>query len=244
MEIRFDGKRAMVTGAGKGIGRDIAKALHKCGADTVALSRTQADLDSLKEECPGIQIVTQDLSDWTRTRDTVSDLGNFDLLVNNAAVQRVGPFLEFGEKDIDFIFDTNFKGVFNVTQTVARGMVERGTGGAIVNISSLAATRGFDRHSLYCPSKAALNSLTQVLAIELGPKKIRVNSVLPTVVMTDMGRLGWSDPAKANPFIARTPTGRFAEVEDVTNAVLFLLSDKAAMINGTMLPVDGGYLAN
>ncbi|KAK7500949.1 hypothetical protein BaRGS_00007829 [Batillaria attramentaria] len=244
MEIRFDGKRALVTGAGKGIGRDIAKALHKCGADTVALSRTQADLDSLKDECPGIQIVTQDLSDWTGTRNTVSDLGNFDLLVNNAAVARRASFLEYQEKDIDITFDTNFKAVFNVTQVIARGMVERGTGGAIVNISSIAATRAFNSACAYAPSKAALDSLTQVLALELGPKKVRVNSVLPTGVMTDMGRKGLSDPDMVKPFIARTPLGRFAEVEEVTNAVLFLLSDKAAMINGTMLPVDGGYLAN
>nr|KAG5709504.1 hypothetical protein BaRGS_023186 [Batillaria attramentaria] len=116
MEIRFDGKRALVTGAGKGIGRDIAKALHKCGADTVALSRTQADLDSLQQECPGIQTVTQDLSDWNKARHVLRGLGHVDLLVNNAGVGQLVSFLECTEELLDTSFGINFKGLFNVSQ--------------------------------------------------------------------------------------------------------------------------------
>jgi len=97
-------------------------------------------------------------------------------------------------------------------------------------------------HTLYCGTKAALDMISRVMALELGKHKIRVNCVNPTVVMTEMGKLGWSDPFKADPMLAKIPMGRFAEVEDVVNSVMFLLSDKSAMINGAALPVDGGFL--
>ncbi|XP_025098528.1 L-xylulose reductase-like [Pomacea canaliculata] len=244
MEIRFDGKRALVTGAGKGIGRDIAVALHKYGAETVAISRSQEDLDLLKSECPGIQTVNLDLAEWSNVKTVVGGLGYFDLLVNSAGVTRVGPFLDVSEDDIDYVFNVNYKCLFNVCQTVAKGMVERGQGGAIVNISSVASTIGLADHAVYCSTKGAVDSLTQVMALELGVKKIRVNCVNPTVVMTDMGRKVWSDPAKANPVLARIPLGHFAEIEDVRNAVMFLLSEKASMINGSCMPIEGGLLCN
>ncbi|XP_076447030.1 L-xylulose reductase-like [Babylonia areolata] len=244
MSFTFHGKRALVTGAGKGIGRDIVKALHKGGAGVVAISRSQADLDSLKEECPGLEVLAQDLSNWSSAQEAVRKLGQFDLLVNNAGVGKLMPFLECPEEDVDFIFGTNFKSVFSISQVVARGMAEKGTGGSIVNVSSTAAKIGIEGHAAYCSSKAAVDSLTKVMALELGPMKIRVNSVNPTVVMTDMGRKHWGDPKKSGPVLARIPLGKFVEIEDVTNAVLFLLSDKAAMINGTTLTVDGGLTCN
>ncbi|KAK7111671.1 L-xylulose reductase-like [Littorina saxatilis] len=244
MAFCFQGKRALVTGAGKGIGRDIAKALHKGKANVVAVSRSQADLDSLKAECPGLEAVAQDLSEWKKTKEAIGKLGHFDLLVNNAGVSRCGPFLDFMEEDLDYVFDTNFKSVFNVSQVVSHAMVDKGTGGSIVHISSTAAKAGLADHAAYCPTKAAVDSLMQVMAVELGPKKIRVNCVNPTVVMTKMGREAWSDPVKAGPLLSRIPLGKFVEIEDVTNAVLFLLSDQAAMVNGTTLVVDGGLLCN
>ncbi|KAK7500871.1 hypothetical protein BaRGS_00007751 [Batillaria attramentaria] len=243
MKIRFDGKRALVTGAGKGIGRDIAKALHNCGADTVALSRTQADLDSLQQECPGIQTVTQDLSDWNKARHVLRGLGHVDLLVNNAGVGQLVSFLECTEELLDTSFGINFKGLFNVSQVVAKEMVERKTGGAIVNISGLGSLMAFDQCVVNCTTKAAVDSLTRVMALELGPHKIRVNSVCPTLVKTERARPAWSSPMIAGSLLAWIPLGEFPDPEDVTNAVLFLLSDKAAMINGTSLPIDGGQLA-
>ncbi|KAL8593306.1 hypothetical protein ACOMHN_009959 [Nucella lapillus] len=171
MSFKFNGKRALVTGAGKGIGRDIAKALHQGGATVVAISRTQSDLDSLKEECPGMETLTLDISDWDTTKEAVHKLGHFDLLVNNAGVGSTAPFLDFTKEDLDCTFDINFKGVFNVSQVVARGMVEKGSGGSIVNLSSTASLIGIHGHAAYCPSKAAVDSLTRVMALELGPKK-------------------------------------------------------------------------
>ncbi|XP_005093825.1 L-xylulose reductase [Aplysia californica] len=242
MEIKFDGKRALVTGAGKGLGRAIAVKLAACGAKTVALSRTQDDLDSLKAECPAIETCLADLSDWTTARQTIQGLGHFDLLVNSAGVSRVGPFLETKEEDFDYVFNTNVKALYNVSQVVAKSMVEKKSGGAIVQLSSAASTQALKDHAVYCSTKGAVDSLTTVMALELGPHNIRTNCVNPTVTMTAMGVYAWSDPAKANPVLNRIPLGRFAEVEDVVNSVLFLLSDKASYLNGVTLPVEGGLL--
>ncbi|KAK3581450.1 hypothetical protein CHS0354_031774 [Potamilus streckersoni] len=270
MEIRFDGKRALVTGSGKGIGREIIKKLAKCGAECIALSRTQEDLDSLKTEVcesvfmtlalgvPGIQTIRVDLADWTETRQAIESLGQIDLLVNNAAAFLMCPFLDTSEEEIDRIFDVNFKGVFNVSQVVARGMIERGNGGAIVNVSSNASMIGIKTLASYCSSKGALDSLTRVMATELGPHKIRVNSVNPAVVNAGMGIAYVSDPKNAENFLPRIPLGKYvgqcenmilyipcvSESEDVANAVSFLLSDKAGSVNGICMLVDGGLAAN
>jgi len=242
MDINFKGQRALVTGAGKGIGRSIAKMLVECGAEVIALSRTQADLDSLKEEVPTIQTVCLDLSDIEAATSKIESLGDIHLLVNNAGIAILGPFEEIKFEDFDKIFSVNVKAPLFIAQVVAKQMITRGSGGAIVNVSSQASMIALKDHTLYCSTKAAMDMFTKSLALELGPHKIRVNAVNPTVVMTDMGRLGWSDPAKAKPMLDTIPLGRFAEVEDVVHSIIYLLSDKANMITGTMLPIDGGRL--
>ncbi|XP_053309342.1 L-xylulose reductase [Spea bombifrons] len=243
MEISFAGLRALVTGAGKGIGRDTVKALRAAGAEVTALSRTAGDLESLARECPGVRTVCVDLSQWDATERALSSVGPVDLLVNNAAVAHLQPLLQVTEEAFDQSFAVNVKSALLVSQIVARQMIARGVSGSIVNVSSQASQCALQDHAVYCATKGALDMLTKVMALELGPKKIRVNSVNPTVVLTDMGRLGWSDPQKAGPMLSRIPLGRFAEVEDVVNGILFLLSDKSAMISGVCLPVDGGFLA-
>ncbi|KAF7642777.1 hypothetical protein LDENG_00250880 [Lucifuga dentata] len=243
MEISFTGKRALVTGAGKGIGRATALALAHCGAKVTAVTRTQTDLDSLVQECPCIAPVCVDLADWDATAAALQHVGPVDLLVNNAAQAGLQPFLQVTPEQFDQCFSVNVKAVLHVSQIVARGMKARGTGGAIVNISSQASQRALADHAVYCSSKAAVDMLTRVMALELGPHQIRVNSVNPTVVMTDMGRQGWKDPEKVKTMTSRIPLGRFAEVEEVVNSVLFLLSDNSSMTSGASLPVDGGFLA-
>ncbi|XP_047613544.1 L-xylulose reductase isoform X2 [Phacochoerus africanus] len=128
-------------------------------------------------------------------------------------------------------------------QVVARGLIARGAPGSIVNVSSQASQRALPNHSVYCSTKGALDMLTKMMALELGPHKIRVNAVNPTVVMTSMGRANWSNPQKAKAMLDRIPLGRFAEVEHVVDAILFLLSDRSSMTTGSTLPVDGGCLA-
>ncbi|XP_032431279.1 L-xylulose reductase [Xiphophorus hellerii] len=243
MEISFAGKQALVTGAGKGIGRATALALARCGARVTAVTRTQADLNSLVQECPAIVPVCVDLADWAATEAALKDVGPIDLLVNNAACTKLQPFLEVTPDQFDLLFNVNVKAVLHISQMVAGGMKARGSGGSIVNVSSQASQRALRDHTVYCATKGALDMLTKVMALELGPHQIRVNSVNPTVVMTKMGRLGWSDPEKAQTMKSRIPLGRFAEEEDVVNCILFLLSEKSSMINGVALPVDGGHLA-
>lgn len=135
-------------------------------------------------------------------------------------------------------FDVNIKAVFNVTQTLLPKMKENSS---IVMVSSLAASRSFDGHSAYSATKAAVDSLTRSLALELGPRNIRVNSVNPTVVLTKMGRDNWSDPAKANPLLSHIPLSRFCEVHEVVDAMVYLLSDKSSFVNGHHLNLEGGY---
>ncbi|XP_037094304.1 L-xylulose reductase-like [Pollicipes pollicipes] len=243
MNISLSGKRVLVTGAGRGLGRGVALRVAACGGHVIAVSRTQANLDSLKAECAAIETVACDLSDWAATRATLEALGPVHGIVNNAGVGLQEPFMEVRPESIDAMFDINLKAVVNASQVVARGMLARGEGGVIVNMSSQASQRPLVDHAVYSASKAALDQLSRVMALELGPQGIRVNCVNPTVVMTDMGRLGWSEPAKAEPMLRAIPLGRFAEVEDVVDAVVFLLSDRAKMINGVRLPVDGGFTA-
>ncbi|KAL1494330.1 hypothetical protein ABEB36_009945 [Hypothenemus hampei] len=152
-------------------------------------------------------------------------------------------FLQVEEADFDSVFATNIKALINVTQIAIKNMLNRNVPGAIVNLSSQASLVGLLDHSVYCSSKGAVDSFTRAIALEFGPKRIRINAVNPTVILTEMGKLGWSDPKISKPMIEKIPLKRFGKVEEVVNAVLFLLSDQASMITGTTLPIDGGYTA-
>ncbi|XP_044154032.1 L-xylulose reductase-like [Bufo gargarizans] len=242
MEMSFKGHRAVVTGAGKGIGRETVKALWALGAEVVALSRTAEDLDSLAQECPGVQTVCVDLVDWPATEAALSSVGPVDLLVNNAGIAEEQSFLEMTQDSFDRHIAVNTRAIIPVSQIVARQIIARGGSGSIVNVSSQLSQSPLKNTGAYSAAKAAMDMLTKVMALELGPQKIRVNSVNPTLVMTRMGLEHFGDPKKATVFTSRIVSGRLAEVDDVTNSILFLLSDKSAMITGSHLNVDGGYL--
>jgi L-xylulose reductase len=245
MNISFEGKRILVTGAGRGIGRQLCKVLSQSSPSVVvfALSQTQGNLDALKEECPSIQTICVDLGDWDKTREAVQAVLPIHCLVNNAAVAMMEPFLKATPEAFDTTMNINVKAAFNVSQIVVQCMVDNKIQGSIVNVSSQAFQAALQDHITYCMSKGALDMMSRVMALELGQFGIRVNCVNPTVVLTDMGRIGWADPAKSGPMLAKIPLGHFAEVDDVVHAIIFLMSDKAAMINAVTLPVDGGFLA-
>ena len=240
MKLDFQGKRALVTGAGKGIGRQIAKTLATHGARVVALSRDPADLASLREELD-CETLAADLTDAAGARAAAERAGDVDLLVNNAGIALLQPFLETTPEAFDQTMAVNVRAVMIVSQVLAAGMIRRGNGGSIVNVSSIASSVALRDHAAYCASKAALDQLTRVMALELGPHRIRVNAVNPTVVMTPMGRRAWSDPAKGGPMLARISLGRFLELEDCADVICYLLSDAAAMVHGVALPIDGGF---
>ncbi|KAL4239785.1 hypothetical protein ACF0H5_000588 [Mactra antiquata] len=244
MEINFKGKRALVTGGGRGIGKSIAQALLKCGAEVIVLEKIEEELNKFKQEEPSIIPLPCDLSDWDATRKAVESAGPIHLLVNSAGVAAITPFLDVKKSELDWVFSVNFQALVNVSQVVAKGMMERGQGGAIVNISSMTTNVAFPEHTSYCSSKGAVDTLTRVMALELGPHQIRVNAIHPTIVMTDMGRRAWEDPKKHLKYLVRTPMGHFAEPTDVSDGTVFLLSDMAKMINGTILHIDGGLTSN
>jgi L-xylulose reductase len=240
-QFDFNQKRVLVTGAGKGIGREIASMLHRFNARVVALSRTEKDLQTLKEEIDCETIIAE-LGDAVSAHRAAEQAGEIDLLVNNAAIAILEPFLKTTAEAWDKTMAINLRAVMIVSQVVARQMIERGIAGSIVNVSSMASFQALSDHAAYCASKAGLDQLSAVMAVELGQYGIRVNSVNPTVVLTEMGKRAWSDPVKGGPMLARIPLGRFAECEDIASVVCFLLTDGAAMLNGLALRVDGGFL--
>jgi len=245
MEIRLDGKRALVTGAGKGIGREIAALLAQCGARVVAVSRTATDLNSLAREI-GCETFAVDLGDAAAAlaaAQAALAAGPVDLLVNNAGISIPQPFLQTTVEAFDRTINVNVRAAMLISQVVAGALIARGAAGSIVNLSSQASMVGLTDHAAYCASKGALDQLTRVMALELGPHQIRVNAVNPTVTLTPMGAMAWGDPKKAGPMLAKIPLGRFAQPADVARAVAYLLSDSADMVHGVTLPVDGGFLA-
>jgi NAD(P)-dependent dehydrogenase (short-subunit alcohol dehydrogenase family) len=249
LEIDLGGRLALVTGAGKGIGRSICLELARAGADIFGVSRTAGDLAALGEEVRvlGVRyaswvadLVSADAAETVARR--AEAFGAVDILVNSAGVARTGPAEDVSEADWDYVMDSNLKGAFFVTQAVGRNMLERGTG-RIVNVSSQAGIVGLRDHAAYCASKAGLGLLTKVLAIEWGPRGVAVNAVAPTVILTPMGEQVWGDPEIGRPMLAKIPLGRFGQPVEVANVVAFLASDMAAMINGEIVAIDGGYTA-
>lgn len=243
MKQDFNGRRVLVTGAGKGIGREIARHLVDCNARVLALSRTRSDLASLQDET-GCETICADLSDVAATQDALEGAGKIELLVNNAGISILEPFLDVTVAAFDDVMAVNVRGALIVSQIVARSMIASGRGGAIVNLSSQASSRALADHTSYCTSKGALDQLTRMMALELGLHNIRVNAVNPTVTLTPMGEMAWGDPAKSGPMLARIPLGRFARPLQVAEVVAWLLSDAASMVHGVTLPVDGGFLVS
>lgn len=238
--MSFTGKRVVVTGAGKGIGRATALMLAGRGAKVVALSRSAADLDSLRNEID-CETIAVELADPEATRAAARAALPANCLVNCAGTTELQSFLDVTVEAFDLLHAVNTRAPMIVAQEYARDVVARGTQGAIVNVSSVAAFVGIPDHAAYCASKAGLDGLTRVMAKELAPKGIRVNGVHPTVTLTPMAVKAWSDPEKAAGMMGRIPVGRFAEPDDVAEVILFLLSDAAAMVNGVSMPIDGGY---
>jgi NAD(P)-dependent dehydrogenase (short-subunit alcohol dehydrogenase family) len=238
----FSGKKVIITGAGKGIGRACAENMAKRGASVVAMARTQSDLDALSREI-GAEGICVDLADSDAARKAMKSAGTVDYLINCAGTNVLESVLGMTDEGYETVMGINLRAALICAQEFALARVTAGGGGAIVNVTSIAGHRGFADHMCYAASKAGLEGATRVMAKELGPHGIRVNAVAPTITMTELAVNSWSDPAKSEPMMVRHPHGRFAEVEEVASAIVMLLDDAACFVSGAVLPVDGGFLA-
>ncbi|XP_060870258.1 L-xylulose reductase-like isoform X2 [Metopolophium dirhodum] len=222
------------------MGKVIAGRLLAMDAHVFAVGR---DIDSLPS-IPGLKLtkVTVDIGDWDSTYSKILEMGPVHGLVNNAGVAHIEPFMATTQQGWDDTLNINSRGVVRASQAVAENMIAAKIKGSIVNISSTISERAIPDHVAYCASKGAVNQITRTMAVELGPLGIRTNNVNPTVVLTKMGLIAWSDPKKSEPIMKRIPLGRFAQPNDIADAVIFLLSDYSKMINGMNLYVDGGFM--
>src|SRR4051794_34036200 len=242
------GRRALVTGASRGIGAAVAEALAAAGADVVLHGRAAAQLAEHAEtitKTHGVRtaVLTADLGSPAAVESLAADalaaFGGLDILVNNAGITYPETVFDLSLEAWEATLAVNLTAPALLAARIGAAMAEAG-GGSIVNVSSLAGLRALTEHYAYCASKAAVQMATKVLALELGPHGVRANAVCPTVVLTEMGQQVWGEAEKAGPMLARIPIGRFGVPADVAAAVVWLCSDAAGMVNGVELALDGG----
>jgi NAD(P)-dependent dehydrogenase (short-subunit alcohol dehydrogenase family) len=245
------GRHALVTGASRGIGREIALGLAAAGASVAVSGRKEADLlpvvrairDAGGVAVPVAMDVTQVAECRRGAQQAAVALGALDILVNNAGMEEVRPSLEVDEALWDRILDTNLKGAFFCAQAAAEEMARRKTGGAIINMCSLTSYRGIPTAVPYGASKSGLLGVTQALAAEWAPLGIRVNALAPGYFRTELTEAFYASEAWQQAMLKKIPAGRFGKLEDLVGAAIFLASEAAAYITGQCLGVDGGTLA-
>ena len=247
------GRRALITGASRGIGADIARAFAAAGADLVLSARDAASLEEpaaqlAEEHGIATAVLAADLADpdvpdrlWAEASALMEGL---DVLVNNAGLSHPETVRALDTVHFDETLRVNLRAPALLAARAGAAMAAAG-GGAILTIASAAALRPLAEHYAYSTAKAGLVMATRTLALELGEHGVRANSICPTVVLTDMGQTVWGEqPAKAAPMLARIPLSRFARPREVSDVAVWLASDAASMINGAEIPVDGGYLVS
>ena len=245
--FRLDGKRALVTGAGRGLGLAAAAALAEQGAHVVLAARSAAELDEAVEAIRHIggaaEALVLDVSDKAAVDAAIAAAPVLDILVNNAGTNRPGPFADVSEADFDAIFGLNVRAAFFVAQAVTRRLLAEGRPGSIIHVSSQMGHVGAANRTVYCASKHALEGLAKAMAVELGSSGIRVNTVCPTFIETPLTEPFFADPGFRSSVLSKIKLGRLGRVEDVMGAIVFLASDASALVTGTALKVDGGWTA-
>ena len=242
------GKKALVTGASKGIGIAICEVLADAGADIVAVARDQeglaqikAKVEKLGRKCLTVAADMGTVEGPRQAAKTALDAwGTIDILVNNAGIARVVSLLEHSAEDWDAVMAVNLRAPFLLAQALAPKMIEQKRG-KIVNISSQTSDVALVDHAAYTASKSGLNALGRCMTLEWAKYNIQINAVCPTVVLTPMGEKVWGRPEMGDPMKAKIPAGRFLETTEVADSVLFLASDASNMICGETLLLDGGY---
>jgi 2-deoxy-D-gluconate 3-dehydrogenase len=224
--FRLDGKTAIVTGASRGLGAAMADALENAGAKVVRLSSTSADL-----------------ADRAAVASLLDRNGDADILVNNAGIIRRADLLDYSDDDWDAVIEVNLRSVFALSRDFARRLVQRKNPGRIINIASMLSFQGGIRVAAYTAAKSGLLGLTRAMANELAPLGINVNAIAPGYMATDNTEALRNDPKRSAEIMARIPAGRWGEPSDLAGAVVFLASQASAYVHGTVIAVDGGWLA-
>jgi len=250
-QFRIDGRKALVTGAARGLGKVIAMALAEAGADVVITSRTLSECQATAEEIAKAtgrktHAIAADVSRSGEVGGLFAAaqavIGPIDILVNNAGINIRGPSAQFKEADWDAVVDINLKAPFLCAKEVMTGMCQRGWG-RIINLGSIMSVIALAERAPYSAAKAGVMGLTRVLALETAGKGVTVNAICPGPFATEMNKPLLEDPVKYNAFVSKIPMGRWGELHEIAGAALFLASDASSFVTGTGLFVDGGWTA-
>jgi 2-deoxy-D-gluconate 3-dehydrogenase len=246
----LEGRRALVTGATKGIGFETCRVLADAGADIAAVGRDEAGLADVKREVEALGrrcvSIAADLATVEGPKDAarqaLAAFGTIDILVNNAGVTTVKSIIDTPVDDWEWVNNVNLRAPYLLTQALVPNMIKQRMG-KVINISSQSGVVALDDHGAYGASKGGLNMLTRVMTVEWAKHNIQSNSVCPTVILTPMGEMVWGDPAKGDPMKAKIPAGRFGRTTEVADLILFLASSASDMICGQTILIDGGFTA-
>ena len=247
-DFRLDGRRALVTGAGRGIGRAVAAGFAAAGAEVTLCARSRDELDSLASEIRAAggacDTLVLDVTDDAAVQAALARRPAYDILLNNAGTNRPKPLSEVTADDLDAVMSLNVRATILLTRAVTNRMLEEGVQGSVITMSSQMGHVGAANRTLYCASKWAVEGFTRALAVELGQSGIRVNTICPTFIETPMTKPFFEDEGFRQQVLSKIKLGRIGQPQDVVGAAVFLASDASALMTGSSVMLDGGWTAD
>ena len=246
--FRLDGKRALVSGAGRGIGLAAASVLADAGAHVTLASRTRGEIEeaaaAIRARGHEADALVLDVSDLATMQKAIAAAAPFNILVNNAGTNRPKPLLDVTIEDFDAIMGLNVRAAYFVAQAVARRLIDAKQSGSIINISSQMGHVGAAKRTVYCASKHAMEGFTKAMAIELAPHDIRVNTIGPTFIETPLTKPFFENEAFKKEVLSKIKLGRIGQMDELTGAIIYLASDASRLMTGSAMVIDGGWTAD